>query len=402
MAMNGKPFRWVTGIFAVAFVACQPVSTATPIATSSTIILILALPTDTPTPQPTATELPTSLPTPTVPASVIELEGTEVQPGFSIIKFADVYRPTAFAFDELGRMYVTSFDGNIYLLGDLNLDGRADSQTTFAAGYYLPLGITVHIPSGDVYVSHQGGITVLSDTDADGKADTRRVLVHNLPTDRHQNDNLKFGPDGWLYMGLGSTCDACTELNPKSATILRFNIDTGASEIYATGLRNPYDLAFDPLSGDLFATDNGRDDLGMDVPFEELNHIVQGGNYGFPNCWNAQDQPGCESTISAVAFFEAHSSVNGLDFYNGAKFPIEYRGNAFVSILGSWLKPNVQTGIQRVILDKQGDTYAGSTSWFIRFPEGVMPLPLLFGPDEALYVGDYMNDVIYRISYGIP
>lgn len=402
MAMNGKPFRWVTGIFAVAFVACQPVSTATPIATSSTIILILALPTDTPTPQFTATELPTLLPTPTVPASVIELEGTEVQPGFSIIKFADVYRPTAFAFDELGRMYVTSFDGNIYLLGDLNLDGRADSQTTFAAGYYLPLGITVHIPSGDVYVSHQSAITVLSDTDADGKADTRRVLVHNLPTDRHQNDNLKFGPDGWLYMGLGSTCDACTELNPKSATILRFNIDTGASEIYATGLRNPYDIAFDPLSGDLFATDNGRDDLGMDVPFEELNHIVQGGNYGFPNCWNAQDQPGCESTISAVAFFEAHSSVNGLDFYNGAKFPIEYRGNAFVSILGSWLKPNVQTGIQRVILDKQGDTYAGSTSWFIRFPEGVMPLPLLFGPDGALYVGDYINDVIYRISYGIP
>ena len=216
------------------------------------------------------------------------------------------------------------------------------------------------------------------------------------------NNNIKFGPDGRLYMGLGSTCDACTENDPRSASILRFNVETGESEIYATGLRNPYDLAFHPVTGALFATDNGRDDLGLDIPFEELNQIVQGGNYGFPNCWNEQDQAGCENTIPAVAFFESHSSVNGLDFYNGNRFPAEFRGNAFVSIFGSWLKPHVRTGVQRVILAEKGDTYTGNNSWFVRFPEGIMPLPLLFGPDDALYVGDYTNDDIYRISYGIP
>ena len=299
-------------------------------------------------------------------------------------------------------MYVTSVDSKVYQLSDLNLDGRAESQTTFAAGYYLPLGIAVHLPTGEVYVSHQGAITVLSDTDGDGKADRDRVFIDNLPTDLHQNDNLKFGPDGWLYMGLGSTCDACTEFDARSASILRFNIESGVSEIYASGLRNPYDIAFHPFTGDLFSTDNGRDDLGLDIPFEELNHIVQGGDYGFPNCWNAQDQPGCENTIPAVAFFESHSSANGLDFYNGDRFPAEYRGNAFVSIFGSWLKPNVQTGIQRVILTQDSAEYTGSATWFVRFPEGVMPLPLLFGPDEALYVGDYINSVIYRISYGVP
>jgi glucose/arabinose dehydrogenase len=313
-----------------------------------------------------------------------------------------VYRPTAFAFDSQGSLYVTSTDSNIYLLRDDNLDGRADFQSIFAAGYYLPLGITVHPSTGDVYVSHQGGITALSDTNADGMADTNKILVNNLPTDRHQNDNLKFGPDGWLYMGLGSTCDACSESNPKSATILRFNIDTGASEIYATGLRNPYDIAFHPVTGELFSTDNGRDDLGMDIPYEELNQIIQGGNYGFPNCWNAQGQAGCENTIPAVAYFEAHSSVDGLDFYNGDRFPAEYRNNAFVSVFGSWLKPNVQTGIQRVVLAQENGRYSGTPTWFVRFPEGVMPLPLLFGPDGALYVGDYINSVIYRISYGVP
>jgi putative membrane-bound dehydrogenase-like protein len=392
-------YRLIVVVIAIVITACQATSVPTQIATD-TPTSEPAGATVTPNPPTTETFLPVA--TPTIPSAVIELDGAHVPDGFSIIKFAEVYRPTAFAFDAQGRMYVTSVDNHVYLLSDTNADGRADSQTTFAAGYYLPLGITVHIPSGDVYVSHQSAITVLRDSDGDGKADTSRVFAENLPTDRHQNDNLKFGPDGWLYMGLGSTCDACTEFDPRSASILRFNIDSGASEIFASGLRNPYDIAFHPDTGELFATDNGRDDLGLDIPQEELNHIIQGGEYGYPNCWDAQDQPGCENAIPAVAFFESHSSANGLDIYAGDRFPADYRGNAFVSIFGSWLKPNVQTGIQRVILEREGSTYVGKTEWFVRFPAGVMPLPLLFGPDGALYVGDYINSAIYRISYGVP
>ena len=332
----------------------------------------------------------------------MELEGAELQPGFSLIKFADFYRPTAFTFDKEGRMFVTSQDGNVYILSDNNQDGRADARFTFAVGFYIPLGVAVDDPTGNVYVSHQGKITVLTDTDGNNRADGQKIFANDLPFDLHQNDNLKFGPDGWLYMGIGSTCDACNDPDPRSASILRFNVDTGESEIYATGMRNPFDLAFHPSTGELFATDNGRDDLGMDAPFEELNHIVQGGNYGYPDCWNDHTMAGCENSIPAVAFFEAHSSANGVDFYAGRKFPAEYQGNAFVSIFGSWLKPNVQTGISRVILTPDGTTYKGETSWFVRFPPGVMPLPLLFGPGDALYVGDYVNDAIYRISYGMP
>ena len=222
-----------------------------------------------------------------------------------------------------------------------------------------------------------------------------------LPVDDHQNDNLEFGPDDWLYMGLGSTCDACEDPDPRSASILRFNVETGKSEIYATGLRNPYDIAFHPETGDLFATDNGRDDLGLDAPFEELNHVVQSGDYGYPDCWNEQDSPGCENTIPAVAFFEAHSSANGVDIYGGESFPSEYRGNAFVSIFGVGLE-RLQTGIQRVALTPVGNTYNGETNWFVRFSEGESLLPLRFGSDDAMYVGEYFGDAIYRISYGLP
>jgi glucose/arabinose dehydrogenase len=390
-------------LIVIMLAACQPgTSTALPPSASPTATSLVS--TGTVPPQLTATvpATETVTPTGTVPPSHVELEGAEVPPGFSLIKFADLYRPTGFAFDSQGRLYVTSQDGNVYILQDEDQDGRADSRTTFATGYYFPLGVAIHEPTGEVYVSYQGAITVFKDTNGDGRSDEERIFVDELPFDKHQNDNLEFGPDGLLYIGVGSACDACDDSDPRSATILRFNVETGESEIFATGMRNPFDIAFHPETGDLFATDNGRDDLGMEGPLEELNHIVQGGDYGYPNCWNEQDQPGCENTIPPIAFFESHSSADGVDIYNGESFPAEYRGNVFVSIFGSWLKPGVQTGIQQVVLTPQGDTYSAEAAWFIRFPTGVMPLPLLFGPDDAMYVGAYINDAIYRISYGSP
>lgn len=345
----------------------------------------------------------TTIYTPTIPPSIIELEGAILPAGFSLIKFAEVYRPTSFTFDLEGRLYVTSPDGNVYVFTDSNQDGHEDEKSLFAEGFKLPLGITFNQNTGDFYVSYQGGIMVLSDTDKDGRADSQKVLVNDLPSSGlHSNDNLKFGPDGWLYMGQGSTCNACEERDPRNGTILRFNFETGESEIYATGMRNPYDLAFHPLTGELFATDNGRDDLGLGTPQEELNLIIQNRDYGFPNCWDNQDTPECANTIPAVAFFESHSSANGLDFNSKNNFPQEYQNNAFVSILGSWLKQDVQTGITRVILKEKDGGYDTEISWLVKFPEGVMPLPLLFDSEGALYVGDYINGVIYKITYGIP
>ncbi len=390
-------------LIVIMLAACQPgTGTALPPSASPTVPLLVS--TDTAFPQLTATvpATETVTPTGTVPPSNVELEGAEVPPGFSLIKFADLYRPTGFAFDSQGRLYVTSQDGNVYILQDEDQDGRADSRTTFATGYYFPLGVAIHAPTGEVYVSYAGAITVLKDTNGDGRSDEERIFVDDLPFDKHQNDNLEFGPDGLLYIGVGSACDACDDSDPRSASIMRFNVETGASEIFATGMRNPFDIAFHPETGELFATDNGRDDLGMEGPFEELNHIVRGGDYGYPHCWNEQDQPGCENTIPPIASFESHSSADGVDIYNGETFPAEYRGNVFVTIFGSWLKPGVQTGIQRVVLTRQGETYSAEASWFIRFPAGVMPLPLLFGPQETMYVGDYVNEAIYRISYGLP
>ncbi|MEW5985297.1 MAG: PQQ-dependent sugar dehydrogenase, partial [Chloroflexota bacterium] len=346
----------------------------------------------TPTPQPL-----TSTPEP-IPEAVVEVAGATLPPGFSMTKFADFYRPTALAFDAAGRLYATSFDGTVHVLVDNDGDGRADVDSLFFSGLYIPLGVTVQPGTGDVYVSSNGRISILRDHDGDLVAEEGVNFVRGLPVGRHQNDNLKFGPDGLLYMGVGSTCDACLEADPRSATIMRFNTATGAGEIYARGLRNPYDLAFHPVTGDLFATDNGRDDLGLDAPKEELNHVVQGGHYGFPDCWDELAGPGCFGTIPAVAFFEARSSADSMDFYTGDRFPAAYHLDLFVGIFGSFEKPTVERGIAVVDLTPAGDTYQGTVTWFARWPG--MPLGLISGPDGAIYVGDYINGGIYRISYG--
>jgi glucose/arabinose dehydrogenase len=301
-----------------------PSSNSNPIATLPIETLLPAITqTFTPSPSSIPANSPTSPPLPT-PVSVIELEGATVAPGFSLTIFAEVYRPTALVFDASGHLYMTSVDSNIYRIEDTNLDGKADGVNVFSFGYFTPLGIAIHPETSEVFVSHQGQITAIQDTDGNGKSDTSRIVIKDLPFGRHQNDNLKFGPDGWLYMGVGSTCDACVEADARSATILRINPDTGQFEIYATGMRNPYDLAFHPLTGALFATDNGRDDLGLEIPKEELNHIVQGGNYGFPNCWDELQGTSCDGTIPAIAFFESHSSANGLVIYDGTQFPEAY------------------------------------------------------------------------------
>lgn len=249
--------------------------------------------------------------------------------------------PTAIAFDARGRLFVGTFPGKILIMLDNDDDGRADQIKTFATGIPQPLGLTFR-SNGDLYITSNqspqnggaGRILRLRDTNGDDVADEQTIILDGLPSlGDHQTNRLRFGPDGLLYFGQGSATDNGTPKDgrpaegPLNGTMLRINVDAPnpTPEVFATGLRNPFGMAFHPVNGELFSTDGGSGEIcqfancGEDLsPLEEINWIVQGGNYGFPQCEGTPDgRPGCAGVRLPVQQFGQHLTPTSLAFYTG-------------------------------------------------------------------------------------
>lgn len=347
----------------------------------------------------TPTLIPTLAPTPTIPTDTV-VERGELPPGFSLTTYAEAFGPTSLAFGPDGRLYVASTNSVVYAFADTDGDHRADQRDVFAWDVQIPLGLLW--VKNALYISYNGAVKAVADTDGDGVGDRVNLILKDLPASGlHQNDGMVMGADGYIYLGMGSTCDACAERDRLNASILRFEPDGAGLSVYASGFRNPYDVAFN-ADGDLFATDNGRDKLGDGLPPEELNHIRANLNYGWPDCWEGNTGSTCASQTHPAATFEAHSSADGLTFYNADNFPPDYKDNAFVAIFGSYLLPQIERGLARVKLTKQGGSYVGESEWFLKLGATGRPLDVTVGPDGGLYVADYEGGVIYRIVYGAP
>lgn len=337
---------------------------------------------------PTATPIPTAQPI---------VERGQAPEGFSLITVAqEMPAITSIAFGPDGALYAGLRFSGIIRLVDTDGDRRYETGNLFAGDFDELLGLAW---LGDtLYVSSAAQVTTLRDADGDAVAEARSVLIDNLPIGRHQNDSLVFGPDGRLYMPLGSTCDACQETNALNASILSFNPDGSDMQIVARGLRNAFDLAFN-AQGQLFATDNGRDDLGPNLPPEELNYIIPGAHYGWPDCWGRDQGSNCENTQPPIAEFDARASADGIVFYGADQFPPEYSGDAFVALFGSY-EVNVRPRVVRVQMQPAGDSFTTQLSDFVT---GIgRPLDLAVGPDGALYIADYEAEAIFRVSYGGP
>lgn len=348
------------------------------------------------------------------------IENLKIPNGFRIEKFADgLVNPRMLAVADDGTVYVTRRSvGDVMMLRDIDRDGKADEQKVVASRPYMH-GITIVnnvmylVTIKDVY---------RADIQTDGTLGELQRIVNDLPdAGQHPNRTIGFGPDGMLYLSVGSTCNACQEPNPENATLLQMSPDGKTRRIYASGLRNTIGFDWHPETGELWAMDHGMDWLGDKLQPEELNLIKEGKQYGWPyivadGAANPSDQPPGNITHeqwrkmseAMVMGYTAHAAPMQMAFNRSDRFPAEYRGDAFVAMRGSWnAKPAV--GYEIVRIDFENGKPVRFEPFVTGFLQGAAtdkpmqfgrPAGLAFMPDGSMLFTDDSNGVVYRVSYG--
>ena len=231
----------------------------------------------------------------------------------------------------------------LILYSDGNGDGRSDGYDVVLEGLNGPNGLDLY--EGFLYVAEEDGIGRVP-FDGRQTSGEYEVLVEGLPAGgNHWKKTLRIGPDGLMYVAVGSSCNVCEENDVRRGTILRYQLDGSGEKLFATGLRNSAGFDWSPEDGQLYATDNGRDLLGDDFPPCELNRIRAGGFYGWPyangdrvrdpDLGSGKDTVIADS-IPPVFDFPAHNAPLGIVFLRSPIHRSYMAGSAVVALHGSW------------------------------------------------------------------
>lgn len=334
----------------------------------------------------------------------------QVRPGLTVNLFAaGLDRPRMLAFSPAGDLYVSlPREGRVVVLPDSDRNGVADRIETFAEDLHLPHGLA--FAGTELIVAENSRLLRLLDRDRNLKAELVEVVSEDLPPGGgHWTRSVVVGPQGNLFAAAGSSCNVCIEKDPRRAAVLQVAPQGGPAGIFARGLRNSVGLAFHPMSGDLWASDNGRDRLGDDLPPEEINRIVKGGDYGWPYCYGQRiPDPGygnpdrCRSTLPPALEMQAHSAPLGIAFGFGLDVAEPYRSMLYVAFHGSWNR-SLPTGYKLVGIPFKDGEPGGPpedivSGWLRGRVAWGRPVAPAVGPDGALYLSDDRAGVIYRIS----
>jgi glucose/arabinose dehydrogenase len=334
-------------------------------------------------------------------------------PGFDVHAYStDVPLARFMAMTPDGDLIVsrTRADEVVLVERDRNHDGKADGVRVLLSRLEGPHGLALH--DGWLYVGESVAVGRAKFDSATGTitGPYQRILSGLSNDGLHHTKTVGFGPDGWLYLAQGSSCNACVEQDPRRATMMRMQPDGSGAEIYATGLRNSVGFDWAPWDGSLYATENGRDLLGDDFPPDELNRIEQGRFYGWPyvNGYGVLDPDmgkGHEDRVAKTTVpahgFRPHNAPLGIAFLRAVNRPRGYEKAAIVALHGSWNRSKLD-GYKVVALRWQDDGTIVESDFLSGFlgPDGIIgrPAGVVEGPDGAIYVSDDYAGVIYRIT----
>lgn len=360
-------------------------------------------------------------------ATVIDYRSTNplrLPAGFKIEVFADKLSDArVLAFDRFQNIWVSRpSEGKISVVVVKN--GKALKTVDVVSGLDKPHGLLFDYTKPDVlYIAEESKVSSVSvkyteTREPDVIQNTELTKLVDLPheiTARHSTRTLAYTPKGEILLSIGSSCNVCNEGSSVHASIQKMEKvgDTWKLTPYATGLRNSVFMATNPVDGKVWATEMGRDELGDNIPPDELNIIEAGKNYGWPICYgnkihdvrfdtNTYIMDPCAATVASVYDLPAHVAPLGLAFVPEESFwPEEYWNDLLVAYHGSWNR-SVPVGysIERIMLNDQGQIVGEQPfieGWLTKENEALgRPVDLVF-MNRSLFVSDDKAGVIYRI-----
>ncbi|GBQ78058.1 L-sorbosone dehydrogenase [Acetobacter malorum DSM 14337] len=342
-----------------------------------------------------------------------KVDELRVPTGFHIGIFsAQVPGAREIALGAQGTVFVGTMGPGVVYAISTDQAGHATKVRTIAHGLNQPVGVAFY--RGDLYISDTQRIVALRDIEHHLDAPPApEVVADALPYEDgdHFWKFIAFGPDGRLYVPIGSPCNIC-DVGHKFGRLLSMKPDGTDRQDVAFGIRNTVGFTWQPGTGALWFTDNGRDNLGDDVPSDELNRVSRSGDsFGYPYCHqgNLPDpqfgkQHACSEFTPPAVILGAHVAALGLRFYEGTEFPASYRGALIIAEHGSWNRSTL-AGYQVVTVHfgPDGKPQApevlvsgfrhGQTAW--GRPVDVQPLA-----DGSVLISDDLSGTIYKLTYG--
>ncbi|RUW35772.1 MULTISPECIES: sorbosone dehydrogenase family protein [unclassified Mesorhizobium] len=365
-------------------------------------------------------------------------------PGFSAELVASgIDSPRVVRVAPNGDLFVADSRANqirVYRLAEGS--AKPAEKAVFAKGLTRPYGIAFY-PPGDkpqwVYVANSNSVVRFAYRDGDLEASSKpETVVTKIPASHHWTRDITFSPDGkTLYLSVGSGSNIAEDMSasPKGgveewarsqplgatwgaeegrADVLAFDPDGKNRRMVATGLRNCSGMTVQPATAALWCVVNERDELGDNVPFEYATTVKDGAFYGWPWYYigNNEDpsykgaRPDLAGKVTMPdVLMQAHSAPLNIAFYEGGDFPADYKGDAFVTLHGSWNR-NVRTGYKVVRLKfkdgKPTGEYEDFATGFVIADDAVWgrPVGVAVAKDGALILTEDGNGTIWRISYG--
>ena len=348
------------------------------------------------------------------PIPDLPLEDINLPQGFKIDVFASVNNARSITMSPSQTIFVGNRSGDkVYAIKDLDGDWKADRTYIIDENLRMPNGVA--FKDGDLYVATVSQILRYRAIEENlENPPSPEVIYDDYPTDGHHGwKYIAFGPDGLLYVPVGAPCNICERPDkPIYASITRIDVSDPDPEIFAHGVRNTVGFTWDPSSGDMWFTDNGRDMLGDNSPPCELNKAsAVGSHYGYPFCHGGNiadpefgDRRSCDEFVAPAQNLGPHVAPLGLKFYSGSQFPNQYHGDLFIAEHGSWNRSQ-KIGYRVMQVAVEG----GNATGYENFAYGWLndntqtswgrPVDVLMMPDGSMLVSDDYANVIYRISY---